>query len=77
MFYPSIASLKADEVLVHGVFMLGREMDELEETRVSLPLKFTVIPFNEAGNSKRKQQAVEGYLTRVICNKKEHANSIL
>ena len=59
-----------------GIFASEREMNNMEDDRISISNKFISIEFNEGHENRSKVQAIEEYLLDVKNNAQEYKSAL-
>ena len=75
IFCPSVGSFALNETLKQGIFASEREMNQMEETKVSIFNRFITIEF-ETKDARSKIQAITDYLEDVKNNAKEYNSAL-
>ena len=76
IFCPSVGSFALNETLKQGIFASEREMNQMEETKVSIFNRFITIEFETKDARRSKIQAIADYLEDVKNNAKEYNSAL-
>jgi len=76
IFCPTLEPIVMNDTFDQGIFASEREMNNMEDDRISISNKFISIEFNEGHENRSKVQAIEEYLLDVKNNAQEYKSAL-